>query len=709
MDESTETGPSEEKRLSGEALKSRGEQFMERIRSAQAREKDWRDDARDAETVYACQKGGNSSTGKRYDFNILHSNVETIVPAIYNSTAVPDIRPRFVESAGDPPQPPQMQEGQQPDPQQMAQLQAAMAEYQGKQQLNKDARDYAELLERAITVQVDDNRLDTEIEAEARDGFLSGRGLVRLRLDVDELEDGSTSERVGFAAWSWRDFAHGPAKRWEDVPWIAFRHCMAREEVERFADKDLLTAQGPEVALIEDDSSADINVWEIWSKADKKVVFIREDDAVVMKEVDDPLGLSGFFPMPAPVQPITLTGKLMPVCPFSVYKKLADELDLTTQRINKIMKGVKVRGLVAGDAKTLSRLSELDDNEIATETNLEQLIQTGGLDKAVIWWPVEQAIKVLQQLYLSRDQTKQAIYEITGISDIVRGESDARETARAQDIKSQWGSLRIRKMQRLIERQVRDLYSLTAEVIAKHFSDDTLYRMTGIQMTDGMRALRDQPVLASYRIDIESDSTVRSDMTRERQEMGQFLEGTGAYFSTFAPLVSESPQMAEPVAEIYSAFARKFNLGKQAEDALDTLAQIAKGAAKQEKPNPEAQAAQAELQQAQMQMQADQQKLQAEMQIKGQELQIKAQEMQAKQGEARAKIEADRTSQAAALQFEQAKATTEAQLKAQELSLKERELALKDREIQVKEFDAQTKRIQAEKPEPEPGGKKEAA
>jgi hypothetical protein len=45
------------------------------------------------------------------------------------------------------------------------------------------------------------------------------------------------------------------------------------------------------------------------------------------------------------------------------------------------------------------------------------------------------------------------IYEVTGISDIVRGQGNAQETATAQEIKSQWGSLRIRKLQKQIERE----------------------------------------------------------------------------------------------------------------------------------------------------------------------------------------------------------------------------------------------------------------
>lgn len=88
----------------GAQLLEKGNKWLQRISSAETREDDWRKDAEAAEKTYACDP--KAKNGKLYDFNILHSNVETIVPAIYNSTPVPDVRPRFVTAIGPAPQPP---------------------------------------------------------------------------------------------------------------------------------------------------------------------------------------------------------------------------------------------------------------------------------------------------------------------------------------------------------------------------------------------------------------------------------------------------------------------------------------------------------------------------------------------------------------------------------------------------------------------------
>lgn len=661
----------------GKALADEGAKWMERIRSAEKREEDWRKAAMAAEKAYTNDASGDE--GKLYDFNILHSNVETIVPAIYNSTPVPDVRPRWPEAIGEAPKaptPPQQQGGQPPVPpdmQAVQQYQQAVAVYQQKMQRDKDAKDFGDMIERVITTMIDDNRLDTEIERAAQDAFLSGRGVVRVRFNADFVEgaDTATNERVDSEVVSWRDFRMGPAKRWDKVPWVAFKHAASRETLEaKVVDAEIAKSYvGLDAIEHPESDTDDVSYWEVWCKESRKVKFIREHDARIIKMEDDPLGLSGFFPMAHPVQPITLTGKMTPVCPFTIYRKLADELDNITKRINKIMEGLKVRGIIAGQAEKLIALAEAGDNEIRVETDLEGLAQTGGLEKAVMWWPIEQAIKVLKELYAQREVAKTSIYEITGISDIVRGASNANETLGAQEIKTKWGALRIQKMQRLIERQVRDLFGIMAELIVTKFSEPTLSQMTGIEITDGMRALMAKPVLASYRVDVESDSTIRADLTQQKKDMSEFLAGTGNYFATMGPLMEMAPQAAEPIADLYAAMSGVFNLGRGAEEALERLKQIAKSAASNPRPNPEAERAKLEAEAKAQDRQADMQMKQAEFQMKAQAEERKA--MLDAQQEQR-KLVAEQQMAALDLQVAQ----TNLQIKQVELAMKREEAAL---------------------------------
>ncbi|QAZ42969.1 hypothetical protein [Mesorhizobium sp. Pch-S] len=730
----------------GAALRDTGRTWLERIKAAEADEKRFLDDAAVATAVYrgkGAPKTDGSSDTAPFDFNILFSNVETIVPAVINSAPAPDIRRRF--GADDP-----------------------------------AARDFAQLLERAISVQIDDSRLQSELEAMAQDGFLAGRGIVRLRFMSDfvggEVTDGelkeiaeedaageqgadgdgaydagksdgighasraqaahagtgnpaggngtdngvdggidnaaaggahndagngvtenagvgeTANERIVFEAVSWRDYRHGKAKRWDQRPWEAFRHSIASDDYDRFVDGALVALQADDSGEKDD---SDHEVWEVWDRKSRTVLFIGAGDGKVLKQVADPLGWSGFFPTATPVQPIEVNGNLEPVNPFSIYRRLADELDTTTKRIRIITRQLKVKGWYGVSATDVQAVLEADDNEFVPIADAEVWAKNGGLQSAVLFWPVERLIVVLSQLYGLRDQTKQAIYEITGISDIVRGASNAAETYGAQQIKSQWGSLRIHKMQRMIERASRDLFVMMAEVIPAKFSPQTLQKMTDVQLLPSaqdltpaapkplpqglppeamaqaqqaaaqeasqaeaarqkklqhltaLNGLMHERVTAGYRIDVETDSTVRADVTRKKQEATEFMSASSAFFASVGPLVQQGVMPANAAITIYGSFARLFNLGKAIEDVLDDLitkVQQGGGVPPQQDGQADAAAAvekrrqeaaqldqQIKLQNAEVERQIKRENASLDLQIKNAELQIKTSQLSAVQ------------------------------------------------------------------------------
>jgi hypothetical protein len=654
------------KKYDGKKLRAEGTKWIDRIKAASKHEKDWLDDAEKAAKAYANEEkseGEVSVLGTTYDYNILYANVETIVPAVINSQPLPDIRRRFGDA----------------DP---------------------VARRVADIIERAIRVQTDDNRLQIEMEAAAQDAFLAGRGIIRLRFKSDitggEIEDATISaaaddttedsdvsgaadnpapmgdaddgyeddgsrmgdassvervenEHIPFEAISWRDYRHGPAKRWNERTWEAYRFTIPRDEENEHFNGELITAQINDTEKTErTGSDNDLTGWEVWCRKSKTVKFI-DDEGVILKVVDDPLGLTNFFPICTPMQPIELTGRLKPVNPFAIYRKLADELDSITKRINKLVDAMRVKGWYSGTANNIEAVITLSDNEFAPIPDDEIWAQNGGLEGAIAFWPIEKFIVALKELYVAREQTKQAIYEITGISDIIRGASQASETATAQNIKNQWGSLRIQKMQRMLERAARDLFVMMAEIITSKFSYETLEEMTGIsilpkpddppeeqQLKQAAIAMMQKRVTAYYRIDVESDSTIRADLTRQKAEVSEFLQGAAAYFQAVAPLVQDGALPADAAVDIFASTARMFNLGKSVEDTLEKMVTDAKAKAAQpaqEKPDPE-------MMKAQMQMEQAKEKARSEAEKAMQDFQLRTREMEQKMAYEREKHEA---------------------------------------------------------------------
>lgn len=574
-----------------------GRKWIEKIERAQKREDKWMQDARDAEDIY---------TGKRpQGFNILHSNVETIVPALYNSTAAPDIRPRYNRGADDTP-----------------------------------AYKASQIIEQTIALQADDGVFDDAIERAAANAFISGRGITRVRFEMDD----ANAEMVRYESVSFKDVAFGSSTTWRGVPWIAYRQTITQDQLEEYADdaiKDLLRdGSGPRPILAMDDCDDDnIGIWEVWDKSSRSMLLITDTGAIIREE-PDPLGLKNFFPSPEFLQPITATDSMTPVCPLTIWRGLNDDLQDVSRRITVLTKACRAVGIAIGDASQLDLLRDLPDGEFLVVENMEGAAVAGGLDKMLSYWPVDMVVTALRELFAAREQIKSAIYEITGISDIVRGQSNASETATAQDIKSRWGSIRIRRMQTLIERQARGLFHMTAELICSKFSIEMLQRVAN-EPIDEETAMMLTSRLDDFRIDVETNSTVRNDTTLLQEEMAQFFKGTAQYFQTMAPIMQAPGLQASmgPILKLYGAFARMFNLGRQADDAIEeVLAMVAQGDPSQA----EQQAQEEQAAKEEERYQNDLAISQAEVQMKQMEVEIKQVELQIKQAELQEKTALER-------------------------------------------------------------------
>ena len=650
--------------------------WIDAIALASKEEEKWRETAAKAYAIYSadCER----AKAKKATFNILYSNVETIVPAVYNSTPVPDIRPRDLR-VGKKPQ-------QQPAPQPGMPTQAAPAPEDPTLAL---ARDAAPILERTLTALLDQYDFDLTVETAVRDQQIGGRGITRVRYEPVMAED---NKSVAYQATYcenviWEDFRRGPAKRWSDVPWIAFRHYMTRAQLEALSEtnggkvpldhsiqgesKD--ASKGPE-----GDVFKRALVWEIWDKGKREVVFVAPSfpKAFVSREAD-PLKLRGFYPIPRPLHDINRPDDLVPVCPFTLYEEQANELDEISKRIRKLTKAIKAKGL--GDASlaaALRSLGQVDDGEIAPIDQTFATAQMGGIEKAIWFMPIEAMVETLAQLVAQREQIKQTIYEIIGISDILRGQVDPREKAQQSNLKAQWGASRLHTRQKEAARYARDLIRIMSEIIAEHFEPQILQVISAMPVTPEHSAFMKNDALMSFRVDIETDSTIQADTQRTQQNVGQFVQGFGTFMQAMGPAVQAGFMPVDVAADMLKSFARVFKLGKQAEDALERLGEQAAEQAQQPKQDPEMAKAEAEIQrknqEAELKAQVEQHKLQLAEQKAASDRQIAELKMQLEQQ--RMAMEAASKQQELAMQAEAHQQTLamDAQAQQQEMALRER-------------------------------------
>lgn len=549
----------------------------------------------------------DTANGRRY--NILYSNLQTLLPAYFSRNPKPDIERRFKD----------------------------------KDDIGRIA---AEVWERATTYFVDNDRFRHAIKQAVTDRLLPGRGVVWMRY-VPHMKDlqvtgnaqvESEGEQVTEDEYApaqevtfeevcpdyvyWEDFGHNVARNWEEV-WLVWRKVyLGRDKlIKRFGKE-----RGGKIPL--DYSPKNLNdekapedmkkatVYEMWNKESGLVFWLHKDVPELLDEVDDPLQLEGFFPCPGPLYPTLTNDSLIPVPDFAQYQDQAKELDDLTARIAAILRGVKVAGVYDASAAGVERL--LNEGVQNTLIPVEQWAifgEKGGLKGVMDLLPMKDILQTLLGLYEAREKVKQDLYEITGIADIIRGATKASETATAQNLKGQYAALRLDDGQQSVQRFARTLVRQTAQIIANHFSLDTIKRISGMQLfteaekqqvtmqytpkseQPGMppapppppmpeeleermanptweqvgQLLKDN-AMRSFRIDIETDSTLKADQEANKAASVEFLQAAGAYIAQAAPIAQQTPELQPLLMEMLMFGVRAFPVGKN----LETTFEIAK-------------------------------------------------------------------------------------------------------------------------------------
>jgi hypothetical protein len=616
----------------------------------------------------------------RMKFNILWSNIQVLFPSLYGRQAKPEVSRRFSDQ----------------DP--VGRLASTMLE---------------RVMEYETTQFAD---FDNAMRGVVEDRLLPGRGTAWIRYEPiivggspeveGQLEDSQEAqvydvveepvERID-AAHSpidyvyWADFLHSPARTWDEVWWVARAVYMTKEEgVERFGDvfKNVsLTSQNtdmdgknPMTAKMTYDKKA--KVYEIWNKRSGKVCWIAKGYPQALDERDDPLELEEFFPCPRPLLATTTTGTMIPIPDYCEYEDQAQELDNLTQRIYLLTKACKAVGVFNAEFKELARMfSEGVDNKLFPVTGWAAMSEKGGLKGAIDMMDTSQIIVTLRELYAAREQVKQSIYEIMGISDILRGSSKAQETLGAQQLKANFGSLRLRSAQGDVARFATDVFRLKAQIICKFYPPELIVEMSGVMNTqDGQNPellqaaiqLLSNSTIRDFHIAVEADSLAQIDEQAEKQAAAEAVETIGSFLQSSLPIMQSVPEMLPMMSEMLLFLVRRFRAGRGMEGAIEqamkALSDKAAQAAQQPQQNPEMMKLQADQQAEQMRMQAQAQTEQMKMQADAQLTQVKAQlDMQMQQ----AKVQAEMQLQQMKAEFEAAKQNNEMQIKAREMAGKE--------------------------------------
>ena len=508
--------------------------------------------------------------------NLFHSNVKTLNDMIYGNAPKVDVSRRYADPQDD------------------------------------QARVASSILSRMLNTDIEASGDDTTsvLGYCLEDRLLPGFGLARIRYEYESevdyvpditdpvtlevVEEGYEQEKVTdekaiVEYVHWDDVRWGWARTWSEVPWLAFRTWMDKDQVKaRFgepASKELVfrnkTVSSVEDKRFSSDETTDAwdraEIWEIWDKKTQSVYWWSAGYEKILDNKEDPLKLFGFWPCPEPMLANATTSLLLPQPDFSIAQDLYNQIDQLETRISIITTAVRVVGVYDSAQDGIKRMmQEGMDNELIPVENWAAFAEGGMVDGKVAWMPVKDIAEVLNHLVTQRTDAMSLLYEVTGMSEIMRGANGPdRETAEASSGKRQFASVRVQGLSEDFARFASDLMSLKAEIISKHFSAETIVKRSNILLSTNAEdaeagvELVKQHEDSMWRIKIQPESMAMLDYQALKKDRLEFIKALSSFITAAMPLAELDENAMAPLLQILQWVMSGFKGSNEVEGILD--------------------------------------------------------------------------------------------------------------------------------------------
>jgi len=578
--------------------------WLELIRESETAFEEWNDACDNIDKLY-----GNlerlRTTNRDRQFQMFWSNIQVLAPVIYARPPIPVVVPKFKD--------------RRPVPQ------AA-----------------SEMAERCATVAFDLAYVHPALK-QTRDSLtLHGRGVLWCR---HEKGRNGKPEKVCIEHKDRRDFLHSICRNWYEVEWVAAASYLTRREAKkrfRKYSKDAydrldykVQRDSKDVGGTDDRERA--KIWEVWHRTLGLVAWVSEGSEVLLDYAEPHLDLQGYFPCPQPAYSTVQPGSLIPIPDVEYYRDQLEELNALTGRIHALADAIEVKGFYPSGG---TEIADAVEKAIKMKSAGRILVPInnwaafGGSKEVIVWLPIEEIANTVNSLVALRKEIIQDIYQIVGLSDIMRGATDPQETLGAQKMKMQSGAVRIRDKQGEMARIAKDCVQISVEIITEKFDDETILAMAQMQLPrkmeiqqqiqqitqqvqqqtqqlqanpQMMQQLQANPqmmqqaqqlmqqaqqqvqklsekatvedVLAflrdnrtrSFVLDIETDSTIMIDEQQEKEQRGEFVTVLSTLIQQLGVMITTMPQTAKFGGEVLKFAVAPYRAGRQLDGAIDEM------------------------------------------------------------------------------------------------------------------------------------------
>jgi hypothetical protein len=539
------------------------------------------------------KKNGDDSAS--FDLNMFHSNVKTLGDMLYGNTPKIDVSRRYAQPNDD------------------------------------VGRVAAEMMERLLNLDIAENgaEIDAVFRSTLQDRLLAGLGCAKVRYEIETeqvpvmsdegqpmmgedglplMEEKLLFEDAPTDYFYWGDITWGWCRNWATMPWIAFRSYLTKDRIAEIFGEEVAEAVKfqKQTKSTSDDQEDDSNaksawtkaeVWEIWCKETGKIHWIILGYDKQLEEKDDILNLSGFWPCPPFFIANATTTLYTPTPDYIMAQDLYNEVDKLQTRITTLTEAVKVVGVYNASADNLKQMfKDGAENDLIPVENWALFGENGGLAGQIEWMPIADIVAALRELIGVRDQTIGLLQQITGMVDVMRGSLDNQYEGVGQtEQKTKFGSVRIQALQEQFARFAGDLMQLKAEVIARHFSPETIYKRSNMAFSvdaDHVEAaieLIKTPEDARLRIDIRPESVAMIDYQSLKGERTEYMNAVSTYMQSAGAIIDSDPSAKPFVLQLLQWGLAGFKGSSEIEGVIDKAIEASMEAekAKQGKTEPD--------------------------------------------------------------------------------------------------------------------------
>lgn len=431
-----------------------------------------------SEWIRQCEKLEDKFVDQEISVNLFYSNVQILSAALLNNEPKPEVTRRFFN---------------------------ALATDKKKSDLYTTT---ARIAQSGIEYYFNKNSAISVAKSAVRSAIKCGRGVMwidyeptivtkapnvsiikKLATKIGLVEDVQPEEYVAgrdikIVSLSPEEYLCSFAENSQNVWWKARRHLMNRDALQRrfgyvATDSELKYSSAEAGKNVQTQEKLG-EVWEIWDKNNKQRLFLllgAKNNDFLQPPQDDPYKLTDFYPC-WDYTPLTKSRSVVPVPEYITYGKLLEEINTLSDKNAALGKKVKYVTLCHNkDQEFVNQMMNATDGAVIAST-----AHVDDIRGVAITLDVSGAQVMIEKNNARIEILKNQINEITGMSDLLRGASDPRETATAQRIKGLYGGLRFRDRQISVQEGIKHVFRIVAELICEHWDWDTLSNISGVEL-----------------------------------------------------------------------------------------------------------------------------------------------------------------------------------------------------------------------------------